>query len=115
MPKDEPEISIDLAELNRLNKLLLGFFIAYWVCLIALFIPKSGVTRHGAIDSGFAALWIVSAWGYLINLGRMAVRLKKSWIVWCGLTIIFQLFGVLISYPLMQNEIQQARFRFADN
>ncbi len=110
MAENEANSNIDLAELGRLNKWLLAFFSGFWIGFVALMIlPKEMVAGAGPIVSILILVWAFCSWGYLITLGRMAVRLNKSWMVWCGLTMIFSLLGFLVSYPWMQNEIGKAR------
>lgn len=101
---------IDLVELDRLNNWLLAFFSGFWISFIALMILVNQTDNGGSTIVQILILtWSFCSWGYLITLGRMAARLKKSWLTWVGLTMIFNLLGILISYPWMQNEIKKYR------
>ena len=91
---------IDLVELDRLNNWLLAFFSGFWISFIAMmFLFSETAYSARTIESILILTWAFCSWGYLITLGRMAARLKKSWLIWAGLTMIFSLLGFAISYP----------------
>jgi len=106
------ERTLDLNLLLRRNKFLLLFFVGAFVGLVGLLMVDGDAHFDGEAPSlvfkAFVGLAIISALGYLILLGKMAVQLEKNAFAWCFLTVLFYVFGFVMSYLKMQKEVRAA-------
>jgi len=79
-----------------------------------IFIPafSDPGTKPGGLALAIAVvsfiLMFVAGWAWLISLGIIASRLGKSWISWCGLSVIFSPISPIIIYFLMIGNIKTA-------
>ena len=105
---DRPALEVDLPKLNRLYKWLVGFFLTGLGSLaILIFVPIDAALHPEGSTTVFIGM-VVSAWGYLITLGRMAATLHRSVITWVGLTFILTIFGYIGSFVLMNSRVTDA-------
>ena len=76
------------------------------LCIVAIFwlAPSSS----GGSDIAFVLLMAVFGWAWIVSLGIVASRLGKSWIVWCGISIVFSPISPLIIYFMMIGNIKSA-------
>ena len=100
--------NIDFAALNRLNKWLRLFLVLFLCSVIGLpIIMENEIAGPFILVLVGAMMW--SFIGYVVVIGRMAMRLNQSALSWQALTFIGNIFGIAISYPLMQWQIRKAR------
>jgi len=90
------------------------FYITYplvilcFVGMIWLAPPANSGTEPSSLSIVLVLLITVFGWAWIISLGIVASRLGKSWIVWCGLSIIFSPISPLIIYFIMIENIKNA-------
>ena len=76
----------------------LGTFWAIHLLAFVMLVVFSSEPGSG-LSNSLVGVVIVSAFAYLIQLGREAVKRKRRWIVWCGLAPIVP-FWVALSFPI---------------
>ena len=104
-----PVPKIDLTKLNRLYNWLAGFFIIALGCVVVLYLATDIWIENERAFNALLVGIVISGWGYLITLGRMASLLQKSVIIWVGLTSLLNFFGFIGSFIMMRSRVQDAQ------
>ncbi len=78
------------------------------VVMILLETSSNAGTELSSLSIALVPLMVVFGWAWIISLGIVTSRLGKSWILWCGLSIIFSPISPLIIYFMMIENIKNA-------
>jgi len=104
------ESLVDVERLVRASKYLSICFWGIWIVYGATFaLSPELLDMSNYVGALIYLTLFILGWGYLIMLGMMVRMTGRSLITWIGGTLVFNIFGLIVSYGLMIELVRKLR------